>query len=230
MTLLPEKSTLLLPFREAAPANAQPLRVGVVLDRSHPSPWVDALISFLRQLPGIDVRLLTLTSRPLAAAKRPSWLTDRLYSASQARFDPFGDIAAGGTESVSPESVEGLRTAGCGVLVWLAACKDPNVDVGGVAKHGAFTVRLGEQDRIIPFWDEVANSQTTSTVTIYWHESSLAHGRAVRKAETSTVQGLYFTLNAEEPLVAAIRMLAGLCLEIQQGGRQCEERFRGFAE
>jgi hypothetical protein len=75
----------------------------------------------------------------------------------------------------------------------------------------------------------VANSQTTSTVTIYWHESSLAHGRAVRKAETSTVQGLYLTLNAEEPLVAAIRMLAGLCLEIQQGGRQCEERFRGFA-
>ncbi|MGB7719075.1 MAG: hypothetical protein WBL65_04190 [Bryobacteraceae bacterium] len=229
MTLLPEKSTLLLPFREAAPANAQPLRVGVVLDRSHPSPWVDALISFLRQLPGTDVRLLTLTSRPLAAAKRPSWLTDRLYSASQARFDPFGDLAAGGTGSVSPESVEGLRTAGCGVLVWLAACKDPKVDVGGVAKHGAFTVRLGEQDRIIPFWEEVANSQTTSTVTIYWHESSLAHGRAVRKAETPTVQGLYLTLNAEEPLVAAIRMLAGLCLEIQQGGRQCEERFRGFA-
>jgi hypothetical protein len=229
MTLLPEKSTLLLPFREATSNSAQPLRVGVVLDRGHPSPWMDTLISFLRQLPGTDVRLLTLTGRPLAASKRPSWLTDRLYSASRARFDPFGDLTVGGTESVIPESVDGLRTAGCGVLVWLAVCKDPNVDLGGLAKHGAFTVRLGERNRIIPFWDEVANSQVTSTVTIYWHESSFAHGRAVRKVETSTFQGLFFTLNAEAPLVAAIRMLASLCLEIQQGGRQCEERLRGFA-
>jgi hypothetical protein len=229
MTLLPERSTLLLPFRESTPDSAPPLRVGVVLDRTRPAPWMDALISFLKQLPGTDICLLTLTGRPLAASKRPSWLTDRLYSASRARFDPFGDITTGGTESVTPESVEGLRTAGCGVLVWLAACKDPNLDIGGLAKQGAFTVRLGERNRIIPFWDEVAGSQATSTVTIYWHESSLAHGRAVRKAETSTFQGLFFTRNAEEPLVAAIRMLAGLCLEIQQEGRKCAEKFRGFA-
>ena len=229
MTLLPERSTLLLPFREATPDSLPPLRVGVVVDRSHAAPWIDTLISFLRQLPGTDICLLTLTTRALAASKRPSWLTDRLYSASQARFDPFGDLTAGGTESVTPESVEGLRTAGCGVLIWLATCQDPNVDVGGLAKHGAFTVRLGERNRIIPFWDEVANSQATSAVTIYWHESSLAHGRAVRKAETSTSQGLFLALNAEEPLVAAIRMLAGLCLEIQQGGPECEENFRGFA-
>jgi hypothetical protein len=154
---------------------------------------------------------------------------DRLYSASRAGFDPFGDLTAGGVESVTPESVEGIRTAGCGILVWLAACKDPGVDVGGLAKHGALTVRLGERNRVIPFWDEVADSRVTSTVAIYWHESSLAHGRAVRKAETSTSQGLYFTLNAEEPLVAAMRMLAGLCLEIRQGGGKCEERLRGFA-
>ena len=129
-----------------------------------------------------------------------------------------------------PESLEGLRTAGCGVLVWLAACQDPNVDVGGLAKYGTFTVRLGERNRIIPFWDEVAEKRVTSPVTVFWHESSLAHGRAVRKAETSTVQGLYLTLNAEEPLVAATRMLAGLCLELQQGGREREERIRGFAD
>jgi len=35
-------------------------------------------------------------------------------------------------------------------------------------------------------------------------------------------------LNAEEPLAAAIRMLAGLCLEIQRGGG-CEERLRSLA-
>lgn len=44
------------------------------------------------------------------------------------------------------------------------------------------------------------------------------------------MQGLYFTMSAEEPLVATIQMLATLCLEIKQEGPQCEERFRRFPE
>jgi hypothetical protein len=155
---------------------------------------------------------------------------DRLYAASRARFDPFGDSVFDGAESVVPESAEAIRAAGCGVLIWLAACKDLSVDLGGLARHGAFTVRLGERNRPIPYWDEAANRQTTSAAAIYWHESSFARGREVRKAETSTFQGLFFTLNAEEPLVAAIRMLVGLCLDIQQGGWQYQEKLRGLVE
>ena len=230
MTLLPEKSRLLLPFREAPSNGAPPLRVGVVLDRGHASPWVDALVSLLRQLPGIDVHLLTLIGGPPAASKRPAWLTDRLYSASRARSDPFGDIAFDRAESASLPSVEEIRTAGCEVLVWLAACKDPSVDLSGLAKHGAFAVRFGKGNGIIPFWDEVADSDVTSTVTIYWHESSFLRGRAVRTLETSTSQGLYLTQNAEEPLAATIRTLANLCLEMRVGGRQFEERLRRFPE
>jgi hypothetical protein len=157
-------------------------------------------------------------------------LTDRLYSASRARFDPFGDITVDASESAILESVDGFRTAGCGVLVWLAGCKDPNVDIGGVAKHGTFTVRFGKRNRLVPFWDEVANSELTSIVTIYWHESSFARGRPVRTAETSTSPGLYLTLNAEEPLAATIRTLANLCLEIREGARQFQERLRGCPE
>lgn len=224
MTLLPDRSTLLLPFREGVSNGAPPLRVGVVLDRG-PSPWVDALLAFLRELPGIDVCLPALDNRHPAPAKRPSWLMDWLYSASRARCDPFGDFELDGVESA-----EAIRDAGCGVLIWLAGCKDSSMDLSGLAGNGAFTVRLGERDRPIPFWDEVANGQATSPVTIYWHESSFARGRAVRKVETSTFQGLFFTLNAEEPLVAAIRVLAGLCLEIHQGGRRFLERLRGFPE
>ena len=230
MTLLLEKSTLLLTFRGGSADGAQPLRVGVVVDSSGPPPWVQALLSLLRQLPGIDVRLLALTDRPPAASKPPPWLTDRLYSASRARFDPFGDAAVDGTAVPNAEAVERIRAAGCEVLLWLAGYKYPNMDLGGVAKHGAFTVRFGKRDRIIPFWDEVANSDVTSTVTIYWHESSLIRGRAIRAPETSTSLGLYLTMNSDEPLVATIRTLANLCLELRDGGRRFEERLRGFTE
>ena len=149
---------------------------------------------------------------------------------SRARFDPFGDSVYDRTRAAVPESAGAIHDADCGVLIWLASHEDHCADLGGFARYGVFTVRLGERDRRIPFWDEVANGQTTSPVTIYWHESSFARGRAVRKAETSTFQGLRFTLSAEEPLVAAIRMLTCLCLDIQRDGRQCEEKLRGLPE
>lgn len=229
MTLTPEQATLLLPFRRAMPEGAPPLRVGVVLDRNQPSPWVDALLTFLRQIPGIDVHLSTLTHPGLSALKRPGWLVDRLYSASRARFDPFGDVAVDGTGSAALESVDAIRATGCGVILWLAGRQDADVELRSLAKHGVFTVRLGGRDRAIPFWDEVANSSVTSAATIFWHDSSFAQGRAVRRAETSTSQGLFITENAEQPLVATIRMLADLCMEIQRGGSQFEERARGLA-
>ena len=229
-TLLPDRSTLLLPFREGASNSAEPLRLGVVLDCGRASPWVEELVERLRQLPGIEVRLFPFTGRQPASATRPAWLTERLYSASRARFDPFGEVTVNGAESGAPDFVKAIKAAGCGLLIWLAGNKNPHLPLGGLAEYGILTVRLGDRDRSIPFWDEVANSQTTSTATIYWHEASFTQGRAVRKVETSTFQGLFFTLNAKEPLVATIRMLAGLCLEIHRGGRQFQERFRGLPE
>jgi hypothetical protein len=228
MNLMPEQATLLLPFRKTLLNGAQSLRVGVVLDRNQPSPWVDVLLTFLRQIPGIDVHLLTIANRGLSELKRPAWLVDRLYSMSRARFDPFGDIALDGTDPAVLESVDAIRAAGCGVIIWLAGCQHPDIKLRSIAKHGVFTVRLGDRNGAIPFWDEVAKSSVTSTATIFWHDVSLAQGRAVRKAETSTSQGLFITSNAEQPLVATIRMLAALCLEVQWGGPQFEERVRGF--
>jgi hypothetical protein len=99
-----------------------------------------------------------------------------------------------------------------------------------MAEHGALAVRFGKRNRIIPFWDEVANNEATSTVTIYLHDSTFLRGRVVRTVETSTSQGLYLTQNAEEPLAATIRTLANLCLEMRAGGRQFEERLRRFPE
>lgn len=222
-------ATLLLPFRNLV-SSREPLRVGVVVDNGHPAPWVDALSAFLRQIPGIDVQLIVLSNPGRAKMRRPSWLTDRLYSASRVRFDPFGEVVVNEINSGACESVDTIRAAGCRMLIWLAGVKDTNLDLAGLAKHGVFTLRLGERNCLIPFWNEVAHGRVTSSVTIFWHESSFACGRSVRKAETSTRQGLYdLTLNAKEPLVSAIRMLASLCLEIQQEGHRSRERLCGFA-
>ncbi len=228
MIPLPEDAAVLLPFRDALSNSGKPLRVGVVLDGGRLPRWVDAFITCLRQIPVIEVQLLTLNFRTLTESKRPPWLTDRIYSASRARFDPFEQADNGETCSVILESVDAIRAADCGVILWFAEYQDPAVELRSLAKHGVFTIRLGDRNRAIPFWDEVANSQPTSTAAIFWHDSTFAQGRAVGRAETSTSQGFFITVNAEQPLIATMRMLAELCLEIQRGGAQFEERVRGL--
>jgi hypothetical protein len=227
MTLLPEEWTLLLPFREAT---SKSLRVGIVLDSGRTAPWADALLSTLRRLPGIEVCSLTISGRAAAVSNQLSWLTDRLYSASRSRFDPFGALAAGGMESASSESVEAIRSAKCGLLIWLVGGRAAGLPLGGLAEHGVLTIRLGEGNRLIPFWDEVTQDRVTSTITVFWHDSSFVQGRVVCKLETSTVPGLFFTMNAEEPLVGGIRVLADLCQKVRDGGRQFEEKLRGLPQ
>ena len=228
MKLMPEQATLLLPFRNPPLNSADLLRVGVVLDPNQSKPWVDALLTFLRGIPGIDVNTLTAPYRGLAKLKKPAWLVDRLYSMSRTRFDPFGEVALDATDPAVLESIDTIRDAGCEVIIWLAGRQCPDIDLRSLAKHGVFTVQLGGRDRSIPFWDEVARSSVTSAATIFWHNVSLKHGYPVRKAETSTTQGLYLTSNAEQPLVSTIRMLADLCLEVQRGGPLFEERALGL--
>lgn len=218
MSLAPQQGTLLLPFRRTLRNPAKPLHVGVAIDRDPPPPWVHDLLAFLGQVPGLAVRVFTVAAqRP--PARRLAWLADRLYSASRARFDPFGQAVLHGTDSLVPESVDAIRTSGCEVILWLSRFRGAGVKLEGLSTHGVFTVNLGQRDHVFPFWDEVANSSVTSAITVCWHDRSLDLGRVVRTAETSTVPGLFFTTNAEQPLIAAMRMLAALCLEIQQGAR-----------
>jgi hypothetical protein len=221
----PNISTVLLPFRKG-PHAGPPLRVGVVCPNRQPQPWVSALLSFLGQLPGIEVILLASTGQPRAASARPSWLTGRLYSKSREIFDPFGDLAA----LRGSVLCDNLQAAECGILLWLDGAVDPGLHLDSVTRHGACTVRFGKNNRLIPYWDEVANSEATSTIALYWHESSLTRGRAVRIAETSTSLGLYVTENFQEPMEAAIRMLATLCLDVRDDASSAKEKLRGYPE
>ena len=229
MDLVPEPAILLLPFRRVLSNSVPSLRVGVVLDGRQASPWVDALLTFLRRIPGLEVQVFPGANRGRSDSKRPAWLVDRLYSMSRARFDPFGEVTLDGKDCVALDSIDAIEAAGCGLIIWLASSEDPDVDLRHLASHGVLTVRFGDRNRGIPFWDEVARSRLTSTATIFWHDASFAQGRAVRKAETCTSQGLFITENATQPLVAAIRMLGSLCLEVQCGGPQFEQRVRALS-
>lgn len=194
-----------------------PLRVGVAVDGGSKIPWIDSLLEFLRQTPGLDVQVFSLAASGGAAAKNTSWLVDRLYSASRKRFDPFGAIGCGAHREASAESMDALRASGFEVILWLSDCTSAAVR-GGMARYGAFSVRLGEGKWAIPFWGEVASGQVTADTTIFWHDESLTVGREVGNAETATARGMFVTPTAEQPLAAVMRMLAALCAEIQQDG------------
>lgn len=185
---------------------------------------MDALVAFLRPLPNFDVRIFSIPPENQSAPPAPSWLADRLYTMSRSRFDPFGAATPSGPPAAAADSIAALQAAGCAVLLWLAAGPDPDASPRSLATHGAFTVRLGERNQAFPFWDEVAAGAVTSTASIFWHDQSFASGRQVRRVETATDQGLFFTANAKPPLTALIRLLASLCLDIQRNGRRFEER------
>ena len=223
---MPNQAELLIPYREISSYARPPVLVGVVTDSNPPPRWVDALFGFLKQTPLIEARLFTIAPRDQPAISRPAWLTDRLYSASRSRFDPFGCNAPFEANSVSPVSIVDIQAAGFGVIIWIADQPNPDVVIHSLAQHGVFTIRLGEESRAIPYWDEVAENRVTSTASIFWHDTSFAQGRLVREAETSTSQGLFVTTNSGQPLVALMRMLTSLCMEIQRDGAQFEERVR----
>ena len=230
MIPLPDKTRVLLPFRDTMSIDSQPFRVGVVFDGPRAPRWVDSLIAFLKELPGIEVCQVTFGGPPSRDA-RPPWLVDRLYSVSRQKFDPLSEVDRKNGESGGDrtETLDSIRARGCGVIIWLSS-GGGRMNLAGLAEHGVLTVRFGKRPGPLPFWDEVAAGEPTSTATVYWHDSSLDGGRMIRKVETSTVQGLYFTMNAGEPFAAITQTLAGLCYEIKQDGPASEERFRRIGE
>lgn len=215
---LTEYETRLFRLKHPTRNGAKSLRLGLVHDRNPAWPWVLPLVGLLQQTSEIEIQVLNTLNHGSAKLKRPAWLVDRLYSMSRPRFDPFGSLLVDRSDSVAPESIDAIRAGNFDVIIWLARSLDPDIDLRGLAKNGVLTVRLGDRNRTIPFWDEVANCNATSTAIIFWHDYSFSQGRAVRKLETSTSQGLFITANAESPLVGTIRMLADVCLEVQQGG------------
>lgn len=233
---IPDRARVLRGLDRPDLNGAAPFRVGVVVDGAGPSRWVQSFVTFLSTLPGLVVHPVLLGAGSPAEARGPSWLMDRLYSASRRRFDPFGEADqstdhgvryAGWTRADTIAPVAALR---CGVVVWLGAARDPELQLTGLGAHGVLTLRLGRCSRAVPYWDEVATGQPTSVMSVVWHDSSLSRGRVIRAAETSTVQGLYFTENAAEPLLAAMYVLANLCLKFRREGSHYEEAIRQFPE
>ena len=232
MNLRPERARVLSSLDCAPGSGGPPFRVGVAFDSPRPPRWVAAFVEFLNDLPGIAVDVLPVAGPGSPRMQGPSGLMGALYKRSRRRFDPFGEAEAerGGTAASGPVGLEAAAGLNLGLLIWLATVGETQSDLRRLATHGALAVRLGRGEGAVPFWEEVAAEEPTSTVTIYWHESVLSRGRPVRRAETGTVQGLDFTTNAAEPLVAAMQMLAELCLGFACKARRYEDVLRRVPE
>lgn len=216
--LTPEKWTLLLPFRDGA---VSALRVGVVVDGDGAPPWADSLAALLGQIPGIEVQRLIVNSP--ARDGGLGWLAGRLYQASRSRFDPFGEYRGEGAPP-SGDSIEAIRKAGCDLVFWLAS--SVAADASGLARYGVVSFEFGGggQNRGIPYWEDVAGDATTSQVKLCWQ------GRHLRTAETATIHGPFVTKNAFAPVVAAIRLAAGVCIEVSRHGGEWLSQRAGRVE
>ena len=228
MRLLPDQARILSPLGSMPHSGGATFRIGVATDGPCPPRWVVSCVAFLQELPGIAVHVLPLATAETRRRSWPSWLTRAVYSGSRRALDPFGEVDAkwSGTAESRPGSLEEAAGLGLDVVVWLASPRESRPDLARLARHGALSVRLGRTQRAIPFWDEVSAEEPTSAVTIYWHNTSLDRGRAVRSAETSTIQGIDFTTTAEEALVAVMQMLAELCLGFARDGGGWQEQLR----
>jgi hypothetical protein len=201
------------------------LRVGITFDGPRPPHWAAALVDFFGGLSGMETLTFTVTARP-SATPNPPWLARQLYTATQRMQNPFD-----ATQPLPGQRpAESIAAANCDVVVWLASTRDSASPPEALARNGVFTVAFGNRPQGIPFWDEVSGRNATSATTIFWHDRSLAVGRPVRQVETSTSQGLEITANTEAPLIATIRLLAGLCLDLQRDAVRGTERLRAVPE
>jgi hypothetical protein len=91
-------------------------------------------------------------------------------------------------------------------------------------------VRFGDKPGGTPFFNESFEGNPCTKVFVRWHDVSFSRARSIREAELSTVMGLYFTRNAEEPLTAAVRMLAWLCAGIGYEESLSLDRLRALPE
>jgi hypothetical protein len=151
-------------------------------------------------------------------------MTERVYRISQARFDPFGVITRAQSAGLDANTMARISSGGFDLLIWLASVRPTENRPTDLARLGVITVRFGDRPEAIPFWREVADEATLSSSAVIWHRELFTTGKPVRRLEATTVQGLYVTENAREPLTATIRTIAAFCLDLQANSPWLLER------
>lgn len=191
------------------------LKIGLALSTRRGPVWLRNLIELLESIRQFDIRVFVVSDDDPPPEVRPSSLTDRLYTMSKEKYDPFR------IENLRPDHQPMTTTArlamvaaGLDMVVWLPSGPLPSGGCSGLAKYGVFTIQLGDNHWRPPYWTEVMRRDVVSMTSVFWHTASFERGRVVKIAETSTQQGWFFTRNAEEPLIAAARMLAEVGLEL----------------
>jgi hypothetical protein len=204
-----ERGPLLLDFRSIASR----LRVGVVVQGPAAPEWMIEFLDWLCGIEQFDVQVFSAGAEPNLAP--PGQLFERIYSRSRRVYDPFRKSAI---------EVQTWTGAASDVVLWLGG-RQP-AEAG--ARFGVLSLQLGAQEHLPYFWDESAREQVLTEVTVLWHDQEKV--RVLRTAQLRTHQGLDFTRNAEQPLVAACQMMASLCLDIFEGEEDWLRRARQIPE
>jgi hypothetical protein len=221
MPLRPCRDSLLLPFRN--PGCGVPLRLGVASDSIPTAPWIEALVEFLRGVPGIELACFPARSSPPSSQRVP-FPAARLLGASRTHRALFGTPRTGAIE------LDTIREAGCDALLWLAASLPVNEDARALARYGVFTVGFGDGTRAVPFWNELALAAPTGATRIDWWEHSFGTCRTAAAAETSVSCGPGGMPDASEAVTAAIRLCASIALDLQRGAGGFLDRLRLLPE
>jgi hypothetical protein len=195
---------LMLPYRRLGKFN-RPLKIGLVLSGSNGPAWIRSVVQYLKSIPEFEVHSIVTAGTRTAEPIAPSWLADRLYAASRRKYDPFAEAAL---------DVDPAPPSGMDMLVWLQGEAVPKGPVTELAQLGVFTLQLSDNQTYPPYWREVILREPTSTTILFWHDATFERGRAVRIAETGTCRDWAFTRNAEAPLTAVARLVAGVGLEL----------------
>ncbi len=188
-------------------------KLGLVVNRGQNPVWVRDIVEYLLGVPQFDISVRE-SNEPKHVPLAPSWLADRLYTASRRKYDAFAETEDGAVINSPPDTGEPVDA-----LFWLASAR-PRGTCAGLARFGVFTLQLGDETTDPPYWREVIEASPISAAVLYWHATSFERGRAVYTAETGTQQDWAFTRNAEEPLQALPRMLAITALELMCSGSE----------
>ena len=208
---------LLMPLRRQNMRRLSDLRIGVVVEDKLIPRWQEEFIEWLAAIEGCNLLEIDSTGRH-PEPRRPSRLFEFICAQSSHKCDPFREVPLGGNFTLNDLPRSGIGQPHLDVVIWLSSQRVLQKPCTSLARFGVISFQLGDNRKSPPYFEEVANEDLLSRAIVWWHAERLDRARQLRTAKLATDQGLNFTRNAAQPLVALAQMSATICLEMMEEG------------